>query len=1187
MSLRRPARLSQVLFAVVALSTLVAAQSNPLFSTLSLNPVGSGPVAVASGDFNGDGFPDRAVVNSGNDSVSILLGTGDGNFQPAVNYTVGGFPTAIVAGDFNHDGHLDLAVANYGSFVGAGSVSILLGRGDGTFVGGATYPMTYDPVAIMAGDLDGDGNLDLAVLISYPPSSGLYLNILRGGGDGSFKTGTNFLAGVSTGTGYLAVGDFTGNGRLDLVVFPSSVSNTDTYIFFNDGSGNFPSENVCCTTGALSVVVADFNNDGKLDIAESNSNGLTIWLGKGDGSFSLASSPSAGNNPLGLAAGDLNGDGKIDLVAANSTDGTVSVLLGNGDGTFTNGATYPIGKQPVSLSLADLNGDGKLDVTVVNSTDNNVQVLLGRGDGTFFVGTYRVGASPSGITSGDFNRDGIPDLAVANGDASITILLGDGHGGFKALNPFPGCLSLSEVMPGQILAADVNGDGMDDLAIFCTYLPDTPDSFLNTFRGNGDGTFSNSEGLAWGLGYPMYEMIAADVNGDGIPEFVVASDSILYAINLDLNFGHAFYSASGLFGVAAGDFNGDGKTDILAVGPGTALIGQGNGSFQAFSTGWIGGLTGDFNGDGLSDFINNPGAPPMQIISSNGNGTFFLAFDLPSDRFGKPKALADFNGDGVQDLLTTPDFGAPLNVFFGQNGTLVDSGISSPPFGVGDAVVADFDGNGSPDVAFLDFNAGTVSILLNKNSFKLTSTLLSELPAKIVVGEPVTFSAAVTSKQGTPTGSVTFKQAGVPQTTAPLSSGVSQTTLTAPSLAGTYGFTALYTGDGTFGGSLSQRLLVTVSAASTTTTVTSNAPSSKLGQSVTFTATVHPQYSGQPTGTVEFYADGNPIGSASVSGSQAAISTSSLTLGAHTIQADYSGDSSFTTSLGSAKQKVGDAASSIQLTSSLNPAVYGQPVTLTATVTDSAGSTPTGVVVFAETGTYYGTVTLTGDVAQIALPTTLAAGKHIITAQYSGDSSDGPAKASLTQVIIGASSTTTITSDTEPSTYGQTVTFTAVVSSTAGTPDGTVTFKNGSAVLGTVALSGGQATYAIGTLNGGTHTIKAVYNGSSGYGPSSASVFQIVEPAATATTLTSSLNPAPFGQTVTFTAVVTSAEAAIPAGKVTIKDGKTVLGTASLINGEAQISTSLLARGSHTLTATYAGSANFSGSSGTLSQTIQ
>jgi hypothetical protein len=557
---------------------------------------------------------------------------------------------------------------------------------------------------------------------------------------------------------------------------------------------------------------------------------------------------------------------------------------------------------------------------------------------------------------------------------------------------------------------------------------------------------------------------------------------------------------------------------------------------------------------------------------------------------GALQAPADFNGDGIVDLVSLSGVNAPLSLFFGKDdGSFVDSGISFPPPGgyYRTAIASDFDRNGSPDLAILDSFAGVVTIALNKNSFQLTNTVLSESSGKVVAGGPLTLSAAVGTKQGTPTGNLEFKQAGAPQTTTALNSGVAQATLTAPSLAGTYGFTALYTGDGTFSGSLSQRLLVTVSAASTTTTVTSNAPSSKLGQSVTFTATVHPQYSGQPTGTVEFYADGNPIGSASVSGSQAAISTSSLTLGAHTIQADYSGDSSFTTSLGSAKQKVGDAASSIQLTSSLNPAVYGQPVTLTATVTDSAGSTPTGVVVFAETGTYYGTVTLTGDVAQIALPTTLAAGKHIITAQYSGDSSDGPAKASLTQVITGASSTTTITSDTEPSTYGQTVTFTAVVSSTAGTPDGTVTFKNGSAVLGTVALSSGQATYAVSTLNGGTRTIKAVYNGSSGYGPSSASVFQIVEPAATATTLTSSLNPAPFGQTVTFTAVVTSAEAAIPAGKVTVKDGKTVLGTASLINGEAQISTSLLARGSHTLTATYAGSANFSGSSGTLPQTIQ
>ena len=173
------------------------------------------------------------------------------------------------------------------------------------------------------------------------------------------------------------------------------------------------------------------------------------------------------------------------------------------------------------------------------------------------------------------------------------------------------------------------------------------------------------------------------------------------------------------------------------------------------------------------------------------------------------------------------------------------------------------------------------------------------------------------------------------------------------------------TGDGTFSGSLSQRLLVTVSAVLTTTMVASSGSPSKLGQSVTFTATIHPQYSGTPTGTVQFYADGSPIGSASVSGGAAVLSTNTLTMGTHTIQADYSGDSSFTTSLGSVKQKVGDAASTVVLTSSMNPAVYAQPVTLTATLTDSAGQIPTGFVVFAEGSTVYGTVSLSGGVAQI------------------------------------------------------------------------------------------------------------------------------------------------------------------------------------------------------------------------------
>ena len=199
MSLRLQARLSQVLFSLLALSTLATAQSNTLFNTLSLNPVGNQPVAIASGDFNGDGFPDRAVVNGGDNSISILLGNGDGNFQPAVNYGVGQFPTAIVAGDFNHDGHLDLAVTNYGALAGTGTVSILLGRGDGTFVARATYSM-LGPEAVVTGDLDGDGNLDLAVLID-DYNGNLSVNILRGNGDGTFQTGKNYGVGTGVGVG--------------------------------------------------------------------------------------------------------------------------------------------------------------------------------------------------------------------------------------------------------------------------------------------------------------------------------------------------------------------------------------------------------------------------------------------------------------------------------------------------------------------------------------------------------------------------------------------------------------------------------------------------------------------------------------------------------------------------------------------------------------------------------------------------------------------------------------------------------------------------------------------------------------------------------------------------------------------------------------------------------------------------
>ena len=222
--------------------------------------------------------------------------------------------------------------------------------------------------------------------------------------------------------------------------------------------------------------------------------------------------------------------------------------------------------------------------------------------------------------------------------------------------------------------------------------------------------------------------------------------------------------------------------------------------------------------------------------------------------------------------------------------------------------------------------------------------------------------------------------------------------------------------------------------------------------------------------------------------------------------------------------------------------------------------------------------------AQLTLPQLLV-GKHTITAQYSGDNSDDASKANLTETIQGASSTTAITSSLNPSNYGLAVIFTATVTSTAGTPDGTVTFKNGSQSLGTVTLVGGQAHSSVTTIDAGARTIKAIYNGSSTFTTSQNSLQQVVVAAPTTVVLTASPNPASSGQTVTLTATANCATA-VPTGTVTFKDGKTVLGTANVVNGQAQFTTSSLSTGTHSLTATFSGSQDFAKSTSASLQEV-
>jgi len=345
--------------------------------------VGGDPHIVAVGDFNGDGFPDLAVANANDNTISVLLGNGHGGFTPAPGspISVGTGPLSVAAGDFSNNGILDLAVAN---FTG-NDVTILLGNGDGTFTPASGSPITDgsvsggEPSSIVVGDFNRDGNLDLAIA-NYDDNT---VSVLLGEGNGTFTPAPGSPISVGSEPYALATGDFTGNGKTDLAV--ANFGDNTVSVLLGNGSGGFtaaPGSPISVGSQPTSIAVGDFNGDVKPDLAvtNSNSNNVSVLLGNGDGSFTAASgSPiSVGSDPSAVVAADFNGDGKQDLAVSGFDSNNVSLLLGNGDGTFTPASDSPlaVGKGPAAVAVGDFNGDGKSDLVVSNSTDNTLSVLL-------------------------------------------------------------------------------------------------------------------------------------------------------------------------------------------------------------------------------------------------------------------------------------------------------------------------------------------------------------------------------------------------------------------------------------------------------------------------------------------------------------------------------------------------------------------------------------------------------------------------------------------------------------------------------------------------------------------------------------------------------------------------------------------------------------------------------------------
>jgi hypothetical protein len=365
-------------------------------------PVGSYPKFIISVDVNKDGKPDVITANYHDSSISILLGNGNGTFQTAITYSVGAYPTGLAAGDFNGDGKIDLVVANAINphqsscpTCGLQGVSVLLGNGDGTFQPSIYYAAASGTAWVSAKDVNGDGIIDI-IAAAWQANA---VSVLLGNGDGTFRAPINTPVGEVPHS--IAVGDLNADKKPDLAV--GNMYSNNVEILLGNGDGTFTA-GASYPVGLVphSICHGDFNGDGKIDLATANINSasMSVLLGNGDGTFQAAVSyPTEGVGPTSLYPADYNGDGITDIAVANSgslstglaTDGnsptsagpsSVAIFIGNGDGTFQPAVTYADGSGGNGVVGSALTPNGIEDLSICYF-GSYVTVLLGNGNGTF------------------------------------------------------------------------------------------------------------------------------------------------------------------------------------------------------------------------------------------------------------------------------------------------------------------------------------------------------------------------------------------------------------------------------------------------------------------------------------------------------------------------------------------------------------------------------------------------------------------------------------------------------------------------------------------------------------------------------------------------------------------------------------------------------------------------------------
>ena len=563
-------------------------------------PVSAVPVRVTAADVDGDGNQDLITANQSGQSISVLLGKGDGTFQPALE-TITEFstPRDVVLANMNGDAHLDLVVA-----IQQGSqLAIFPGNGDGTFGPRQDFPTAFDPRRIAAGDVNGDGNVDVV-------TSGTVVSVLLGNGDGTLQERADYTTGEVPLD--FALIDLDADGDLDLVV---GHSRSEYHAVLLNNGGEFVAQSPAFTAAQGDCLLGDFTRDGRLDLLSRASGGYFITAGLGDGRFDTRLQvivPDMYATSFDVA--DVNLDGSIDVLIPNETLDSVEVITGASEGEFAHSGSVPVGPQIVALAAANIDPGNSPDLAVV---------------------TERPANNPG---------DSMNELHV---------FLGDGSGGFAAQVPMP----LPD-RPYDLLAGDLTGDGLDDLIVIL-FFADAAAPFIN----QGDGTFVAMPLLELGGRPSAYHMV--NLNGDtradfittvlgrGVVVFTSDENGDLVEVANPLPTGAAANSA------AVFDHTGDGIPDLIGfrTSAGSSSLvchpGGGDGTFgeeqvlvEPYPAGGIGSIEFvDVNADGLADLVHGG----LILLRSTGGG-----FDEPQRYHlsGFATRVLDVNGDQGPDLLS-------------------------------------------------------------------------------------------------------------------------------------------------------------------------------------------------------------------------------------------------------------------------------------------------------------------------------------------------------------------------------------------------------------------------------------------------------------------------------------------------------------------------------------------------------